>query len=122
MDSLVSVLRDPMARTILAIVAICVTASLFLLGNARSLKIERTHYWDALLRVALASQAEGSADRSFPSWESPGSLFWDQSLVFRRRTLLGFVRGSASTHLGLMAISRKELRLCTLQSECGLES
>jgi hypothetical protein len=33
MDSLVSVLRDPMARTILAIVAICLTASLFLLGQ-----------------------------------------------------------------------------------------
>ena len=33
MESLVPILRDPMARTILAVVAICVTVSLFLLGQ-----------------------------------------------------------------------------------------
>jgi hypothetical protein len=33
MDTLASILRDPMARTILAVVAICVTVSLFLLGQ-----------------------------------------------------------------------------------------
>jgi hypothetical protein len=33
METFASLLRDPMARTILAVVAICVTVSLFLLGQ-----------------------------------------------------------------------------------------